>query len=77
MLLEALLAVLELFDSVVRALISAAGRIATAGGAGEGEEQRRAKAGSRPPPPRVIGIILAEPNVSDVSIRTVSRLTSW
>jgi hypothetical protein len=33
--------------------------------------------GTRPPPPRVIGLVLAESSAADVSMRTVARIASW
>lgn len=73
LLLEAILFVLEVVDAIYNRLITIWFRIA----APAGSRATARKAGSRPPPPKVVGIILAEPDVSDVSIRTVTRLTSW
>jgi hypothetical protein len=73
LLLQGILYVLELADVIFRGLLSAFSCIAApAGGKGAA-----GKAGSKPPPPSVVAIILAEPDAADISIRTVSRLASW
>lgn len=72
-LLQAILGVLDLLDAVYKGLFSLWARLA----AFDTHKGRASSTGSRPPAPRVVGLILAEPDVSDISIRTVSRLTSW
>jgi hypothetical protein len=71
--LQAILFVLEVIDAAYKSLFSLWALIA----APAGRKGAASKIGSRPPPPKVVGIIIAEPDVSDVSIRTVSRLTTW
>lgn len=72
-LLQAILGVLDLLDAVYKGVFRLWVRLA----AFDTRKASRASTGSRPPAPRVVGLILAEPDVSDISIRTVSRLTSW
>jgi hypothetical protein len=72
-LLQAILGVLDLLDAVYKGVFSLWASLA----APDTRKGTASSTGSRPAPPRVVGLILAEPDVSDISIRTVSRLTSW
>lgn len=39
---------------------------------------RKAKpGGSNPPVPKVLGIVIAEDNVADISLRTVANIAAW
>lgn len=71
--LRGVLLVLEVLDSLIKRIVTVWGRAAGLSSA----KQPKSKAGNKPPPPRTVGIILAEPDMSDVSVRTIARLTSW
>jgi hypothetical protein len=69
-LLRLLILVLEVFDSIVKLLYTSWFRLT--------RKARPAKAGgSNPPPPAVIGIILAEPNTAAISLHRAASVAAW
>jgi hypothetical protein len=42
-----------------------------------GRRVRPPGSGSRPAPPKVIGVILAEPQTSDISLQKVAKVAAW
>jgi hypothetical protein len=71
LLLRFLIVVLEAYDSIVKLLYTTWYRL-------RAKTRGEAKAGgSNPPPPTVIGIILAEPNTAGISLHRAASVAAW
>lgn len=69
-LLRIIIWALTLIDKVTRFLFYAWYRLL----AGPGKAK---PGGSNPAPPKTMGIIITEPNIADVSLRTVANIAAW
>jgi hypothetical protein len=69
-LLRLLILLLEAFDSIFKLLYTSWFQLT--------RRARPAKAGgSNPPPPAVIGVILAEPNTAAISLHRAASVAAW
>jgi hypothetical protein len=70
LLLRLILVMLETYDGVIKLLYTTWFRLTA--------KARAAKAGgSNPPPPTVIGVILAEPNTAGISLHKAASVAAW